>query len=112
MRVHFLSLQFSSLAATHLKTIEPIAPPPKMTPLSAVRTSSPKEHPQEVDVPEEEKKEAEAKSNVFICEVCNTPYNYKSNLKRHMRLHTGERPFTCCICRKGFTNSSNMKQHM
>ena len=47
MRVHFLSLQFSSLAATHLKSIEPIGPPPKMTPLSALRASIPKEVPQE-----------------------------------------------------------------
>lgn len=48
----------------------------------------------------------------FECEVCNKNYPRRSNLKRHMRLHTGNYPFMCNVCGKGFDSGSRFKAHM
>ena len=47
------------------------------------------------------------------CDVCEKRFRDSSNLQRHMRTHTNERPYECDVCGKRFTQSCSLnKAHM
>ena len=48
----------------------------------------------------------------FACTFCNKAFAQKSNMMAHMRIHTGYRPYECYICGQGFTQGTNLKQHV
>ncbi|XP_041669533.1 zinc finger protein 436-like [Cheilinus undulatus] len=47
----------------------------------------------------------------FICHICGKDKKCRSQLARHVIIHTGERPYACDICPARFNRSGNLQQH-
>jgi hypothetical protein len=47
----------------------------------------------------------------FNCLYCGKRFSKSSDIKRHLRIHTGERPYKCDVCLKAFRHSWHMVQH-
>lgn len=47
-----------------------------------------------------------------FCDLCPKSYFSNNKLQKHIRSHTGERPFSCPMCKKCFIDKSYIKQHL
>uniref|UniRef100_A0A3Q2UKY1 C2H2-type domain-containing protein n=1 Tax=Fundulus heteroclitus TaxID=8078 RepID=A0A3Q2UKY1_FUNHE len=48
----------------------------------------------------------------FSCPICAKEFSQKSNLSKHIRTHTGEKPYACEMCDKSFNDGSSLTCHM
>lgn len=53
----------------------------------------------------------EGRLKSFVCVQCGKTFFKKSDFKKHVRIHTNERPFKCPYCPSAFSDSSSAARH-
>ena len=48
----------------------------------------------------------------FACQYCEKKFDRQDNLKVHKRIHTGEKPYKCTLCSYGSADGGSLKKHM
>ena len=48
---------------------------------------------------------------VLKCEYCQKPFLRQDHFKRHIQIHTGDKPFFCKLCGCSFTQKAELNRH-
>jgi len=57
---------------------------------------------------------ADASSTGSICQICGMKFKNNSSLIKHIRVHSGEKPYLCSSegCKKSFSQATNLMRHL
>nr|CAB3267971.1 zinc finger protein 236-like [Phallusia mammillata] len=67
---------------------------------------------QSMEMNPETQRKYRRKANPAKCPFCNKEFRKECQLKRHILIHTGEKPFACTLCDKAFNQKSALQIHM
>ncbi|XP_051921449.1 zinc finger protein 391 [Hippocampus zosterae] len=84
---------------------------PPTAPLSHLCMHCPASFSRPSQLLQHQRAEHAQKSSGFLCTECGRTFNSHSNLRIHLHVHTGARPYTCSECGKGFSQSGALKIH-
>ncbi|KAL7641005.1 UNVERIFIED_CONTAM: hypothetical protein RMT77_008142 [Armadillidium vulgare] len=48
----------------------------------------------------------------YECSICYKVFDHKGNYRKHLRTHTGERPFGCHLCHYSAAQKGNLQSHI
>lgn len=54
----------------------------------------------------------EKMNSKFMCNICQYSTNQAGNLRRHMAIHTGEKPYECPYCQRTFALKQHLQVHI
>ncbi|KAM3613503.1 uncharacterized protein V6R79_000692 [Siganus canaliculatus] len=75
-----------------------------------IQSQSSQEAPEGVSSPRKGEKKPQ-KPGKYVCTYCGRPCAKPSVLQKHIRSHTGERPYPCAPCGFSFKTKSNLYKH-
>ncbi|KYM95201.1 Zinc finger protein Xfin, partial [Cyphomyrmex costatus] len=52
------------------------------------------------------------KKEKSVCEQCGKTFFENYDLRKHMRSHTGDKPYNCMVCGRAFARHCNLSQHL
>lgn len=55
---------------------------------------------------------SQQKNRIFACHLCSRQFARKHDLQRHIRVHTGVKPYSCLNCSKSFVRTDALKRHL